>query len=48
MQADEAFMSAATFGLLPVVEIDGKTIGSGKPGPISQRLRELFFARVES
>ena len=45
--ADEAFQSAATFGLLPVVEIGGQPIGDGKPGPISRRLRELFFARLQ-
>ena len=46
--ADEAFMSAATFGLLPVVDIDGVTIGDGKPGPVSRKLRELYFARLEN
>ncbi len=45
--ADEAFQSAATFGLLPVVEIGGQPVGDGKPGPISRRLRELFFARLQ-
>ena len=47
LAADEAFQSAATFGLLPVVEIDGQDIGDGKPGPVSRRLRELFFARLQ-
>ena len=46
--ADEAFQSAATFGLLPVVEIDGRKIGSGAPGPVAQRLRKLFFHRLEA
>ncbi len=45
-EADEAFASAATFGLLPVVEIDGDVIGDGRPGPVATRLRELFFARL--
>ena len=44
--ADEAFQSAATFGVLPVVEIDGRAIADGKPGPLTKRLRELFFARL--
>ncbi len=44
--ADEAFQSAATFGLLPVVEIDGRRIGNGRPGPLTQRLRGLFFERL--
>ncbi len=46
LAADEAFQSAATFGLLPVVEIDGEKIGNGEPGPVARRLRELFFARL--
>ena len=44
--ADEAFQSAATFGVLPVVEIDGHEIGDGEPGPLTLRLRDLFFARL--
>jgi D-alanine transaminase len=27
-----------------VVEIDGTTIGSGKPGPVTRRLRELYLS----
>ena len=46
-EADEAFQSAATFGVMPVVRIDGHVIGSGRPGPLTMRLRELFFARLE-
>jgi D-alanine transaminase len=31
-----------------VVSIDGKTVGSGKPGPMAQRLREIYvdFAKA--
>lgn len=42
-QADEAFATAATIFVMPVVEIDGATIGSGKPGPVTARLRELYI-----
>jgi D-alanine transaminase len=42
-QADEAFATAATIFVMPVVEIDGKQIGSGKPGPVATRLRELYI-----
>jgi D-alanine transaminase len=41
-QAREAFITAATLGALPVVEIDGKPIGGGKPGPVAHRLQELY------
>jgi D-alanine transaminase len=40
--AREAFITAATIGALPVVTIDGHTIGEGKPGPVAQRLQELY------
>lgn len=41
--ADEAFATAATIFVMPVVEIDGKAIGGGKPGPIVARLREIYL-----
>lgn len=42
-QADEAFATAATIFVMPVVEIDGTAIGSGKPGPVATRLRDLYI-----
>jgi len=41
--ADEAFVTSASAFVMPVVEIDGATIGSGKPGPIAARLREIYI-----
>ncbi len=41
--ASEAFVTAATSFVTPVVEIDGTLIGDGKPGSISQRLREIYI-----
>lgn len=41
--ADEAFATAATIFVMPVVEIDGAQIGTGKPGPVTARLRELYI-----
>lgn len=40
--AAEAFVTSATQLVMPVVTIDNQTIGDGKPGPISKRLREEF------
>ena len=41
--AREAFVTSASIFVLPVVEIDGRRIGSGEPGPISRRLRALYI-----
>jgi D-alanine transaminase len=41
-QAAEAFVSSASQIVMPVVSIDGKTIGDGKPGAIARRLRDEF------
>ena len=46
LTADEAFQTAATFGVMPVVRIDGHVVGGGAPGPLTKRLRALFFARI--
>jgi D-alanine transaminase len=41
--ADEAFSTAASIFVMPVVEIDGVTVGTGKPGPVAVRLREIYL-----
>ncbi len=41
--ADEAFITSATTFVMPVVEIDGATLGQGVPGPVAQRLREIYL-----
>ena len=41
--AKEAFTSSATSFISPVIEIDGHAIGEGKPGPVVQQLREIYF-----
>lgn len=40
--AAEAFVSSASQIVMPVISIDGKVIGDGKPGGIAKRLREEF------
>ncbi|WP_041962443.1 D-amino-acid transaminase [Sulfurospirillum cavolei] len=42
IHADEAFMASATIFVLPIIEIDGKPIGTGKPGPMVQKLRAMY------
>ena len=46
--AREAFVTAASQIVLPVIAIDGRKIGDGKPGPIATTLRREFhhFAEV--
>jgi D-alanine transaminase len=41
--ADEAFVTSASAFVMPVVEIDGATIGTGTPGPVAARLREIYL-----
>ncbi|MGV7032829.1 D-amino-acid transaminase [Methylobacterium symbioticum] len=40
--AQEAFYTSASAFVMPVVEIDGRPIGEGRPGPLTRRLRELY------
>jgi branched-chain amino acid aminotransferase len=41
--ADEVFMTGTAAHVTPVLEIDHRPIGDGEVGPITQRLRELYF-----
>lgn len=43
---EEAFITSATRGVLPIVRIDDHIIGKGKPGPITTRLRSAYERRV--
>ena len=45
--AREAFVTAATQIVLPVVRIDGQAIGDGKPGPVATALRREFHRYAE-
>jgi len=44
--ADEVFLTGTAAGIKPVREIDGRTVGNGKIGPITKRLRTKFEAVV--
>jgi branched-chain amino acid aminotransferase group I len=46
--ADEAFTTGTMGGLSPVLEVDGRKIGDGKPGPVTDRLRDFYAARTAS
>lgn len=45
--ADEAFSTAASIFVMPVVEIDGQAVGTGKPGPVAVRLREIYLDEMK-
>lgn len=45
--AEEAFCTGTFAGVVPVREIDGRTIGDGRPGPMVARLRALYRSLVE-
>jgi branched-chain amino acid aminotransferase len=40
--ADEVFVTGTMGGLSPVVVVDGRTIGGGGPGPVTERLRAAY------
>jgi branched-chain amino acid aminotransferase len=46
--ADEAFVTGTFAGVVPAVEVDGRMIGDGRPGPMAARLRALYAALIEA
>ncbi|HPY77889.1 MAG TPA: branched-chain-amino-acid transaminase [Anaerohalosphaeraceae bacterium] len=46
--ADEFFMTGTGAEVIGVVQIDGRQIGDGRPGPITCKLRQKFFAYARS
>jgi len=46
--ADEIFLTSTAGGLLPVRELDGRTIGSGEPGPVLSALQDAYRAALSS
>ncbi len=47
-QAEEAFVTGTITEIMPIVEVDGRTIGSGRPGPVTRRLLADFAALTGS
>ena len=44
-EADEIFLATTAGGIMPASRIDGRIMGNDRPGPISARLRETFWAK---
>ena len=40
--ADECFLTGSAAEIIPVVKLDSRVIGDGKPGPLTRRLTERF------
>lgn len=47
-KAEEVFLTATTAEIFPIVEIDGKRIASGQPGPVTRRLQSAFRREIEA
>lgn len=46
LDAREVFLTSAAMIVMPVIAIDGKQIGDGKPGPCASMLREQYLAEA--
>lgn len=46
VQADEAFLTASTREIVPLVRVAGRTVGAGRPGPVTAALHEGYRAEV--
>jgi branched-chain amino acid aminotransferase len=44
--ADEAFLTGTAAELVPIRAVDDRPVGNGKPGPITKKLQETYFATV--
>jgi branched-chain amino acid aminotransferase len=44
--ADEAFFTGTAAEVFPIRELDGRTIGSGKRGPVTEKLQSMYFDQV--
>ena len=48
MGVEEAFLTNSLIEIMPLVEIDGRRIGKGKPGTLTQRIHKAYQALVKS
>jgi branched-chain amino acid aminotransferase len=46
--ADEVFLTSTAGGIIPITRIEGRPVGDGRPGPVTQRLRRSFWERKEA
>lgn len=46
--ADEVFLTSSVRGIMPVTAVDGRQVGDGHVGPVTQKLRARYEAYIES
>jgi len=46
-RADEMFLTSSTREVVPIARVDGKPVGSGKPGPVTQKLLRSYRAAIQ-
>lgn len=46
--ADEAFITSTAGGIMPVATVDGEPIGDGGPGPVTRRIRDLYWSKHDN
>jgi branched-chain amino acid aminotransferase len=44
--ADEAFLTGTAAEVVPIREVDDRTVGTGRPGPITKQIQETYFGAV--
>ena len=44
MEADEVFITSTSIEVMPVTNVEGKTIADGKPGPLTLQLQAAYKA----
>jgi branched-chain amino acid aminotransferase len=47
-ELDEAFLTSSSRGVVPIVQVDDVTVGQGRPGEVTNRLRNRYEAYIES
>ena len=45
--ADECFLTGTAAEMIPVVKVDGRPIGDGRPGPLTADLKKAFLDRIK-
>ncbi len=45
--AEELFLAGTTTEIMPIVQVDGRPVGDGTPGPVTRRLVKLFRDRTQ-